>query len=60
MNTTNLKRDPLRKALKHAARTRLKKVEAGLTNVQRTKLRRARAEKHIGVRAFLKKETPAT
>ena len=56
MNTTTLKKNPLRKALKHAARKRLKAVEKGLTNEQRSKLRRARAEKHIGTRQFLAKE----
>ncbi len=53
-NTLNIKADRnLRKSLKRAQRKRLKAVEAGLTNEQRDKLRRARAEKHIGVRAFL-------
>ncbi|MBM4343073.1 MAG: hypothetical protein FJ100_06815 [Deltaproteobacteria bacterium] len=51
-NTKNLDGN-LRKALKRAARKKLKAVESGLTLEQRTKLRRARKEKHIGVRAFL-------
>ncbi len=51
-NTKNLDGN-LRKALKRAARKKLKAVEKGLTLDQRTKLRRARKEKHIGVRAFL-------
>ena len=56
MNTKNLKSNGLRKALKHAARKRLKAIEAGLSHEQRGKLRRARAEKHIGVKAFLAKK----
>lgn len=51
-NTKNLDGN-LRKALKRAARKKLKAVEKSLTLEQRTKLRRARKEKHIGVRAFL-------
>lgn len=43
----------LRKALKRAQRRRLKAVGFALTNDQRDKLRRARAEKMIGLRAFL-------
>lgn len=55
-NTLNLKETPaLRKGLKRAARKRLKAVETGLTNEQRDKLRRARKEKTIGLRAFLAK-----
>jgi hypothetical protein len=56
MNTKSIESKNLRKALKHAARTRLKATNAALTNEQRSKLRRARAEKHIGLRAFLAKE----
>ncbi len=56
MNTKTLKNNSLRKSLKHAARKRLKSVEHALTHAQRNKLRRARAEKHVGTRAFLAKE----
>ena len=52
-NTTSITDTNLRKSIKRAARKRLKAVERGLTLAQQTKLRRARKEKHIGVRAFL-------
>jgi hypothetical protein len=52
-NTKNVQDTALRKALKRAQRKRLKAVGAGLTFEQRQKLRRARAEKHIGLRQFL-------
>jgi hypothetical protein len=44
-----------RKAKKRASRKALKAIECGLTHTQRTALRRARKEKHIGVKAFLAK-----
>ena len=47
---------PLRKALKRAARRKLKALNVTLSAEQRNKLRRARKEKHVGLRAFLKKE----
>lgn len=52
-NTKLISDTNLRKAIKRAARRKLKAVEAKLTLPQRTKLRRARKEKHIGTRAFL-------
>lgn len=51
-NTKNLNHAQ-RKTAKRVARQKLKAVEAKLTTEQRNKLRRARKEKHIGVRAFL-------
>lgn len=56
MNTTKIEDRNLRKSLKRAARRRLKAVDMALTADQRNKLRRARAEKHIGLRAFLAKQ----
>ena len=56
MNTTKIEDRNLRKSLKRAARRRLKAVDVALTADQRSKLRRARAEKHIGLRAFLSKQ----
>ncbi len=56
MNTKNMEDRNLRKSLKRAARRRLKAVDFALTAEQRRKLRRARAEKHIGLRAFIAKE----
>ncbi len=56
MNTTKMEDRSLRKSLKRAARRRLKAADYALTPAQRDKLRRARAEKHIGLRAFLAKE----
>lgn len=47
---------PLRKALKRAARRKLKALNTTLSTELRNKLRRARKEKHVGLRAFLKKE----
>ena len=51
-NTKNLDRK-LRKSLKRAARRRLKALDYALTNEQRGQLRRARAEKHVGIKSFL-------
>lgn len=59
MNTKSLTDRNLRKSLKRAARRRLKVVNHTLTPAQRNKLRRARAEKHIGLRAFMAKEAKA-
>ena len=56
MNTTKIEDRNLRKSLKRAARRRLKTVDMALTADKRGKLRRARAEKHIGLRAFLAKQ----
>lgn len=56
MKTTKMEDRSLRKSLKRAARRRLKAADFALTPKQRDKLRRARAEKHIGLRAFLAKE----
>lgn len=44
-----------RKMKKRAGRKALKAIESGLSHTQRTALRRARAEKHVGVKAFLAK-----
>lgn len=55
-NTKNIKDNTgLRKALKRAQRRRLKAVDQGLSHATRIKLRRARKEKHVGLRAFLAK-----
>lgn len=55
-NTTTLKDNPaLRKALKRATRRKLKATDKGLTHALRDKLRRARKEKHVGLRSFLAK-----
>jgi hypothetical protein len=51
MNTKSLTDRNLRKSLKVVNHT--------LTPAQRNKLRRARAEKHIGLRAFMAKEAKA-
>lgn len=56
MNTKSIEDRNLRKSLKRAARRQLKAVDVALTPAQRNKLRRARAEKHIGLRAFMAKE----
>ena len=52
-NTKSVTDTQFRKSLKRAQRKRLKAVEKKLTVPQRTKLRRARKEKQVGVRAFL-------
>ena len=52
-NTKNNTDTALRKSLKRAQRKRLKAVDAGLSFELRQKLRRARAEKTIGLRQFL-------
>ena len=55
-NTKNVKDNTgLRKALKRAQRRRLKAVDQGLDHATRGKLRRARKEKHVGLRVFLAK-----
>ena len=59
-NTKNLKNNPkLRKAIKRCLRRNLKAAEVTLTVEQRSKLRRARKEKKIGLRAFLATEAKA-
>lgn len=56
-NTKSVKENvTLRKALKRAQRRNLKGLDAKLTSEQRNKLRRARKEKMVGLRAFLAKE----
>ncbi len=52
-NTKKIAERNLRKSLKRAARRRLKKLDYDLSVDQRNKLRRARAEKHIGIKQFL-------
>ena len=52
-NTKTVSDRNLRKSLKRAARRRLKKLDYDLSSAQRDKLRRARAEKHIGIKQFL-------
>jgi len=58
-NTKSVETTTLRKSLKRALRRRLKAVDASLTSESRNKLRRARKEKHIGLRAFLAKNPQA-
>lgn len=52
-NTTQITDRNLRKALKRSQRKALKAVDVALTAPQRDKLRRARKEKKVGLRAFL-------
>lgn len=52
-NTKSVENRNLRKSAKRAARRRLKALDMALTPDQRNKLRRARAEKHIGIKQFL-------
>ena len=52
-NTKNISDRNLRKALKRSQRRRLKAIDAGLSLKQRQQLRRARAEKHVGLRSWL-------
>jgi len=57
-NTKSIKTDKhLRRSLKRAQRRRLKAVDQGLDATTRNKLRRARKEKHVGLRAFLAKNS---
>lgn len=56
MKTKQLENRDLAKALKRAARKRLKALYNGLTVEQRTNLRRARKEKTIGLKTFLAKK----
>ncbi|GEM_PF-2935701 len=58
-NTKNIENRNLRKSLKRAQRRRLKARETELTLQQRSKLRRARKEKFVGLRAFLAAEKKA-
>lgn len=55
-NTKKVDDRKLRKSLKRAQRRRLKAVDLDLALPLRIKLRRARKEKHVGLRAFLAKE----
>jgi hypothetical protein len=55
-NTKNVQNISLRKSLKRAQRRRLKAVIGSLSTAIRDKLRRARKEKMVGLRAFLAKE----
>jgi hypothetical protein len=52
-NTKKVPDRKLRKSLKRAQRRRLKAIDSGLSLAQRVKLRRARKEKHVGIRAWL-------
>ncbi len=52
-NTKSIADRNLRKSAKRAARRRLKALDVALSPAQRNKLRRARAEKTIGIRQFL-------
>ena len=58
-NTKPVNDRNLRKSLKRSQRRRLKALDAGLSLQQRQKLRRARKEKHVGLRAFLAAEKKA-
>lgn len=58
-NTKNTPDRKLRKSLKRAQRRRLKSLDSGLSLAQRVKLRRARKEKHIGLRAWLAAQNKA-
>ena len=52
-NTKTIADRNLRKSAKRAARRRLVALSVSLTSDQRNKLRRARAEKTIGIKQFL-------
>ncbi len=58
-NTKTITDRKLRKSLKRSQRKRLKTLNSGLSLAVRSKLRRARKEKHIGLRSFLAKEKAA-
>jgi hypothetical protein len=52
-NPTQITDRNLRKSLKRSQRKALKAVDVALTAALRDKLRRARKEKKVGLRAFL-------
>ena len=58
-NTSSTEDRKLRKSLKRAQRRRLKALDGTLSLKQRSKLRRARKDKFIGLRAFLAAEKKA-
>ena len=58
-NTKNIEDRNLRKGLKRSQRRRLKALDAGLNLQQRQQLRRARKEKHVGLRSWLAEQKKA-